>query len=234
MQKILLLAVIVAVATARTSVFSMTTNAGGAFSNINLIDKVFAIDWKYDIDVAYQNTWIGGPAPPQNGALNAIQKGFGINFNSHVNATVKFHFLDLMFCQVMFSFVPIDITPYSQVIIMNRPEDYILSGKPLEFTLQGTYDVHGLIFMTTITENFRLLEKSFYDFFIDMSNYKLYPTAIQDMVYDLTYEKNWEDPIWRFDPVPKYVQPNTDIMKWWGPHQYWSYSIINGQYTGWV
>jgi hypothetical protein len=208
------------------------SNNAGAFSNINLLDKIFAIDWKYDIDVAYQTTWIGGPvgggpSGSPNAGPNAIIKGHGINFNTHVNATAKVTFFDICFCQIMVSFVPIDITPYTQVIIITRPEDYILKSTPFEITLQGTYDVHGLILMTTFTENFRLLEKSIIDFAMDMSNYKPYPTAIQDLVFDPTFEKNWEDPIWRFDPVPQFLVPATgDVFKWWGPHQYYSYKIF--------
>lgn len=126
----------------------------------------------------------------------------------------------------MFSFIPFDITPYTQRITWVRP-DRLIAGEPFDIRVSGSREVIFFWFTTTFQEKFKTLEKSFVDYFLDMSNYKPYPADIADLKYDRYYQMDYEDYYFSYKPIEQLLDVSQSWLQWYGSHEYYGYWFLD-------
>jgi hypothetical protein len=167
--------------------------------------------YSWDIDVNYQTTWNGGVAKgaARGTGSNANFESVGFEINSHANATFVLELFNMYSWSCMLSFIPFDATPYTQTVTWWRPEDYIfqmMSSSSYSYTpnwdlrFSGSYDFHALWFQATVTENYKTVSKSFYDW-SQSTSYNLAPQWQGDWAYDPNTVRAYEDTIWQWKPL---------------------------------
>lgn len=136
-KKILLLSVIIGLAcSTKVLDFKESYQSGGSWS------KYFNIYTKFSGEAGYMTTYEAG----QDHSDDRFQfEEFGVRFYSWANVSMKFEFFEQYSWQVMLSFIPYDITPYTQKFMWVRPEQISNVGY-WDMEISSNRDVHGLWF----------------------------------------------------------------------------------------
>jgi hypothetical protein len=157
----------------------------------------------------------------------------GVNFYSWVNMTMSMEFFNTYTYTIMFSFIPFDITPYTQMITWMRPEYSIMTGKPWDFRVSAWYDMHFLWVVATAQEKFKILIKSFVDAIKNNDAQYTYPYDVNNWMYDSSATHAYEDPIWQFKPLEMFVYDTVpDLGKYFGTHNFFSWWVMSNTSTG--
>lgn len=188
-----------------------------------LSNGYFDFSYEYDVECAYTTTYGAGPLESD---ADFQYEEFGFNIYSWANATLQFEFMSQYHFTVMLSFIPFDVTPFTQRFTWLRP-DRISNSKPWDFRVSGSRDVHGFWGITTWSEKFKTMEKSFVDYFLDMSNYQPYPTSLNDLQYDEWYQMDYEDAYFNFKPMETWAPLSEPWLVWYGEHEYYGYWFLD-------
>ena len=95
--------------------------------------------------------------------------------------------------RLVFSFVPLQFTPYAQAIKWDR----IGQGNGFHLYVKGERLVEIGLFHTTIIENMGTFETSIWDYITD-DNQDLVP-EYSELTFDDDYEVKTEDPHWTYN-----------------------------------
>ena len=95
--------------------------------------------------------------------------------------------------QYMFSFIPVDIIPYTQSISWERRE----AKEHSQVDTWGSRQITIAKFVTTYTENVKTCGGSFVDTVTTGNPDNLKPTC----AYDPATETNYEDSHWKWEPL---------------------------------
>ena len=196
MQKSLIAAALVGAATAAGNFNHQITPSSW--------DAYYKLTFNVDYDAGYTTTYAGTDGTSQT-------KNYGLEIYSYVDITVKHEFFETYYNQYMFSFIPVEYTPYTQSVSYYRPEAEM--GQSVE--AYGTSEITLLKFYTTYTENAKTCGASFVDAAMNMDMADLAPVC----AYDETKATSYVDTYWAYEPLSS--------ESWYGLAQYWTQNLYS-------
>lgn len=199
MQKSLFAAALVGAATAYTG-------TGFEYELNPVTSKWFSLAITMNADAGYTTGYMGSSA-------SAGSESYGFEVYSYANLMFEMEYFETYKHHYMFTFIPLNIVPYTQTVSWMRPE--AKNGQSVDAT--GSRDITLLKFYTTYTENTKTCGASILDAIMDADMSELKPTC----AYDATTETSYVDTYWTYEPLADMA------LSWYGEADWFTKTLFS-------